>query len=36
MPHVVVVDDEQDMCELLALRLEHHGDRVTSAHDVPG
>jgi len=36
LPHVVVVDDEQDMCELLALRLEHHGDRVTSAHDVPG
>ncbi len=28
-PHVVVLDDEQDLCELLALRLEHHGYRVT-------
>jgi two-component system response regulator GlrR len=31
-PHVVVLDDEQDLCELLALRLEHHGFRVTTEH----
>jgi two-component system, NtrC family, response regulator GlrR len=29
-PHVVVIDDEEDLCELIALRLEHHGYRVTS------
>ncbi|MET0341952.1 MAG: sigma-54 dependent transcriptional regulator [Polyangiales bacterium] len=29
-PHVVVVDDEADLCELLSLRLEHHGYRVTT------
>ena len=34
-PHVVVVDDEEDMTELLALRLEHHGYRVTTACNVP-
>jgi two-component system response regulator GlrR len=28
--HVVVIDDEVDLCELLALRLEHHGYRVTT------
>lgn len=32
--HVLVVDDEEDLCELLALRLEHHGYRVTSRHTV--
>lgn len=31
-PHVVVVDDETDLCELIALRLEHHGYRVSSEH----
>lgn len=30
-PHVVVVDDEQELCELLAMRLEHHGYRVSTA-----
>jgi two-component system, NtrC family, response regulator GlrR len=28
-PHVVIVDDEADLCELLAMRLEHHGYRTT-------
>jgi len=31
-PHVVVVDDEEDLCELIALRLEHHGYRVSTTH----
>ncbi|MET0342320.1 MAG: response regulator [Polyangiales bacterium] len=31
-PHVVIVDDETDLCELIALRLEHHGYRVSSEH----
>ena len=31
-PHVVVIDDESDLCELIALRLEHHGYRVSSEH----
>jgi two-component system response regulator GlrR len=29
-PHVLVVDDEADLCELITLRLEHHGFRVSS------
>jgi two-component system response regulator GlrR len=29
-PHVVVVDDEAELCELIGLRLEHHGYRVSS------
>ncbi len=29
-PHVLVVDDEDDLCELLAMRLEHHGYRVST------
>jgi len=33
-PHVVVIDDEPDMCELLALRLEHHRYRVSVAHSI--
>jgi two-component system response regulator GlrR len=28
-PHVLVVDDEPDLCELLAIRLDHHGYRVS-------
>jgi two-component system, NtrC family, response regulator GlrR len=28
-PHVVVVDDEPDLCELLAIRLDHHGYRAS-------
>jgi two-component system, NtrC family, response regulator GlrR len=35
-PHVVVVDDEPDMCELLAMRLEFHGYRVSIAHTIAG
>jgi len=35
-PHVVVVDDEEDLCELLALRLEHHGFRVSAEHTARG
>jgi len=35
-PHVLVVDDEEDMCELLTLRLEHHGYRVTSEQTCRG
>lgn len=35
-PHVLVVDDEEDMCELIALRLEHHGYRVSSEQTVRG
>lgn len=29
-PHILVVDDEAHLCELLAYRLEHHGYRVTT------
>jgi two-component system, NtrC family, response regulator GlrR len=29
-PHILVIDDEQDLCVLLSLRLEHHGFRVTT------
>lgn len=29
-PHVLVVDDEEDLCELLALRLKHEGFLVTT------
>lgn len=29
-PHVLVVDDEEDLCELLALRLQHEGFSVTT------
>jgi len=29
-PHVLMVDDEADLCELVALRLEHNGYRVTT------
>jgi len=29
-PHILVVDDEPHLCELLAYRLEHHGYRVTT------
>ncbi len=35
-PHVVVIDDEPDMCELLAMRLEFHGYRVSIAHTIAG
>ena len=29
-PHVLVIDDDEDHCELMALRLEYHGFRVTA------
>jgi two-component system, NtrC family, response regulator GlrR len=29
-PHILVIDDEEDLCVLLRLRLEHHGFRVTT------
>jgi DNA-binding NtrC family response regulator len=35
-PHVVVIDDEVDLCELISLRLEHHGYRVSAQHDQRG
>jgi len=35
-PHVLVVDDEEDFCELMTLRLEHHGFRVTARHTLDG
>ena len=35
-PHVVVVDDEEDLCRLLSLRLEHHGFRVTTEQTARG
>ena len=35
-PHVVLVDDEPDLCELLALRLDHHGYRVSVEHNSRG
>ncbi len=35
-PHVVVVDDEKDLCRLLSLRLEHHGFRVTTEQTARG
>ena len=35
-PHVVVVDDEIDLCELLAIRLSHHGYRVSVEHTARG
>jgi len=30
-PHILVIDDEPDLCELLAMRLEHHGYQVSTA-----
>jgi two-component system, NtrC family, response regulator GlrR len=35
-PHVLIVDDDEDHCELLELRLQHHGYRATSAHHSRG
>jgi two-component system response regulator GlrR len=31
--HVLIIDDEIELCELLAMRLEHNHYRVTTAHD---
>jgi two-component system response regulator GlrR len=35
-PHILVVDDEEDLCELIGLRLEHHGFRVSAEHRIRG
>jgi two-component system response regulator GlrR len=35
-PHVVIVDDEADLCELIAMRLEHNGYRVTCEQTARG
>jgi len=35
-PHIVVVDDDEDLCELLTFRLKHHGYRVTTEHTCRG
>ena len=35
-PHIAVIDDEADLCELIALRLEHHGFRVSSEQTCRG
>ncbi|MEY4514712.1 MAG: hypothetical protein RLZZ450_6834 [Pseudomonadota bacterium] len=35
-PHVVVIDDEEDLCELITLRLEHNGYRVSSERSCRG
>jgi two-component system, NtrC family, response regulator GlrR len=35
-PHVVVIDDEEDLCVLLSLRLEHHGFRVSTEQTARG
>ncbi len=35
-PHVLVVDDEPAMCELLTVRLEFHGYQVSARHDLAG
>ncbi|MCS6899286.1 MAG: sigma-54 dependent transcriptional regulator [Myxococcales bacterium] len=32
-PHVLIIDDEQEICELLAIRLEHNSYRVTAANN---
>jgi DNA-binding response OmpR family regulator len=29
-PHVLVIDDDAELCELLSLRLEQHGLRVST------
>lgn len=35
-PHVLMIDDEEDLCELVALRLEHGGYRVTTENTARG
>lgn len=35
-PHVLMIDDEEDLCELVALRLEHNGYRVTTEASARG
>lgn len=33
-PHVLIIDDDRELCELLALRIESKGYRVTAEHGV--
>ncbi|MDB4990204.1 MAG: Response regulator of zinc sigma-54-dependent two-component system, partial [Myxococcaceae bacterium] len=35
-PHIVVIDDEEDLCELITFRLEHNGYRVSSERSCRG
>lgn len=35
-PHVLLVDDDEELCELLSLRLQGKGHRVTVVHNVKG
>src|SRR5260370_37285665 len=35
MPHILVVDDEKSICELLEITFRKEGHRVEVAHDVP-
>jgi two-component system, NtrC family, response regulator GlrR len=35
-PHIVVIDDEEDLCELITIRLEHNGYRVSSERSCRG
>jgi len=35
-PHIVVIDDEEDLCELITIRLEHNGYRVSSERSIRG
>ncbi|HEY6881482.1 MAG TPA: sigma-54 dependent transcriptional regulator [Polyangiales bacterium] len=35
-PHVVVIDDEEDLLELITLRLEHNGYRVSTEKSIRG
>ncbi len=36
MPHILVVDDEKSICELLEITFRKEGYRVEIAHDVEG
>ncbi|MDB4973275.1 MAG: Response regulator of zinc sigma-54-dependent two-component system [Myxococcaceae bacterium] len=35
-PHIVVIDDEEELCELITIRLEHNGYRVSSERSCRG
>jgi two-component system, NtrC family, response regulator GlrR len=35
-PHVLLIDDDEDHCELLVIRLEHHGFRVSAEYTSRG
>jgi two-component system, NtrC family, response regulator GlrR len=36
LPHILVVDDDEDLCELIELRLRHHGFRVSTEQNCRG